>query len=38
VACDVPGAKILRRSRALSMYAISAQLQGLAYTGVPLAA
>ena len=36
MACDVPGAKILAPEPGFVMYAMSAQLQGLQYVGVPL--
>ena len=38
MACDVPGAKILAPEPGFVMYAMSAQLQGLSYIGVPLTA
>ena len=38
VACDVPGASILSPLPGFVMYAMSAQLQGLAFHGVPLTA
>jgi len=38
MACDVPGASILAPVPGFVMYAMSAQLQGLAFHGVPLAA
>lgn len=38
MACDVPGASILAPVPGFVMYAISAQLQGLAFHGVPLTA
>jgi len=38
MACDVPGAKILAPEPGFVMYAMSAQLQGLQYIGVPLTA
>ena len=38
LACDVPGASILAPVPGFVMYAISAQLQGLAFHGVPLTA
>ncbi len=38
MACDVPGASILAPVPGLVMYAMSAQLQGLAFHGVPLTA
>ena len=38
MACDVPGAKILAPEPGVVMYAMSAQLQGLSYIGVPLTA
>ena len=36
MACDVPGASILAPVPGFVMYAMSAQLQGLQFTGVPL--
>ncbi|MDR0275072.1 MAG: histidinol-phosphate transaminase [Burkholderiaceae bacterium] len=36
MACDVPGAAILAPAPSFVMYAMSAQLQGLAFHGVPL--
>ena len=36
MACDVPGASILAPVPGFVMYAMSAQLQGLKFTGVPL--
>jgi histidinol-phosphate aminotransferase len=36
MACDVPGARILAPVPGFVMYAMSAQLQGLQFTGVPL--
>lgn len=36
MACDVPGASILAPVPGFVMYAMSAQLQGLAFQGVPL--
>jgi histidinol-phosphate aminotransferase len=36
MACDVPGAAILAPEPGFVMYAMSAQLQGLKYVGVPL--
>jgi histidinol-phosphate aminotransferase len=36
LACDVPGASILAPTPGFVMYAMSAQLQGLAFHGVPL--
>jgi histidinol-phosphate aminotransferase len=36
MACDVPGAKVLAPVPGFVMYAMSAQLQGLAFVGVPL--
>jgi histidinol-phosphate aminotransferase len=36
MACDVPGAKILAPVPGFVMYAMSAQLQGLQFVGVPL--
>jgi histidinol-phosphate aminotransferase len=38
MACDVPGASILSPLPGFVMYAMSAQLQGLAFHGVPLTA
>jgi histidinol-phosphate aminotransferase len=38
MACDVPGASILAPEPGFVMYAMSAQLQGLKYVGVPLTA
>jgi histidinol-phosphate aminotransferase len=38
MACDVPGAKVLAPEPGFVMYAMSAQLQGLQYVGVPLTA
>ena len=38
LACDVPGASILAPVPGFVMYAMSAQLQGLAFHGVPLTA
>ncbi|WP_399678108.1 histidinol-phosphate transaminase [Xenophilus sp.] len=38
MACDLPGAGILAPLPGFVMYAISAQLQGLKFTGVPLTA
>lgn len=38
LACDVPGASILAPLPGFVMYAMSAQLQGLAFHGVPLTA
>ncbi len=38
MACDVPGASILSPVPGFVMYAMSAQLQGLAFHGVPLTA
>jgi histidinol-phosphate aminotransferase len=38
LACDVPGASILAPVPGFVMYAMSAQLQGLTFTGVPLTA
>jgi histidinol-phosphate aminotransferase len=38
MACDVPGASILAPVPGFVMYATSAQLQGLKFTGVPLTA
>ena len=38
MACDVPGAGILAPVPGFVMYAMSAQLQGLKFTGVPLTA
>ena len=38
LACDVPGASILAPVPGFVMYAMSAQLQGLAFHGVPLSA
>jgi histidinol-phosphate aminotransferase len=38
MACDVPGASILAPMPGFVMYAMSAQLQGLAFHGVPLTA
>lgn len=38
LACDIPGASILAPVPGFVMYALSAQLQGLAFHGVPLAA
>jgi len=38
MACDVPGASILAPLPGFVMYAMSAQLQGLKFIGVPLAA
>ena len=38
LACDVPGAKILAPVPGFVMYAMSAQLQGLEFVGVPLTA
>ena len=38
LACDVPGASVLAPEPGFVMYAMSAQLQGLAYHGVPLTA
>ena len=38
LACDVPGASILAPLPGFVMYAMSAQLQGLAFHGVPLSA
>jgi histidinol-phosphate aminotransferase len=38
LACDVPGAKILAPLPGFVMYAMSAQLQGLGFVGVPLTA
>ncbi len=38
MACDVPGASILAPVPGFVMYAMSAQLQGLAFRGVPLTA
>jgi histidinol-phosphate aminotransferase len=38
MACDVPGAGVLAPVPGFVMYAVSAQLQGLAFTGVPLTA
>jgi histidinol-phosphate aminotransferase len=38
LACDVPGASILAPVPGFVMYAASAQLQGLKFTGVPLTA
>ena len=38
VACDVPGASILAPLPGFVMYAMSAQLQGVTFHGVPLTA
>ena len=38
MACDIPGASILAPEPGFVMYAMSAQLQGLAFHGVPLTA
>ncbi|HXE21202.1 MAG TPA: histidinol-phosphate transaminase [Rhodoferax sp.] len=38
LACDIPGASILAPVPGFVMYAMSAQLQGLAFHGVPLSA
>ena len=38
LACDLPGASILAPAPGFVMYAMSAQLQGLAFHGVPLTA
>ena len=38
LACDVPGASILAPEPGFVMYAMSARLQGLKFTGVPLTA
>ena len=38
LACDVPGASILAPVPGFVMYAMSAQLQGMRFTGVPLTA
>ncbi len=38
MACDVPGASVLAPLPGFVMYGISAQLQGLAFVGVPLTA
>jgi histidinol-phosphate aminotransferase len=38
LACDVPGASVLAPLPGFVMYAMSAQLQGLAFYGVPLSA
>lgn len=38
LACDVPGAAVLAPVPGFVMYAMSAQLQGLKFTGVPLTA
>ena len=38
MACDIPGASIVAPVPGFVMYAMSAQLQGLAFHGVPLAA
>ena len=38
MACDLPGAKILAPVPGFVMYAMSAQLQGLGFVGVPLTA
>lgn len=38
LACDVPGATVLAPVPGFVMYAMSAQLQGLAFVGVPLTA
>jgi len=38
LACDVPGASVLSPLPGFVMYAMSAQLQGLAFIGVPLTA
>jgi len=38
LACDVPGASILAPVPGFVMYAMSAQLQGMKFTGVPLTA
>ena len=38
LACDVPGAKVLAPVPGFVMYAMSAQLQGLSFVGVPLTA
>ena len=38
MACDIPGASILAPVPGFVMYAMSAQLQGLRFTGVPLTA
>jgi histidinol-phosphate aminotransferase len=38
MACDVPGASVLAPVPGFVMYAMSAQLQGLAFHGVPLTA
>ena len=38
MACDMPGATILAPAPGFVMYAISAQMQGLRYVGVPLTA
>ena len=38
MACDIPGASIVAPVPGFVMYALSAQLQGLAFHGVPLAA
>ena len=38
LACDVPGASVLAPVPGFVMYAMSAQLQGLAFVGVPLTA
>jgi histidinol-phosphate aminotransferase len=38
LACDVPGGRVMAPVPGFVMYAMSAQLQGLAFTGVPLTA
>ena len=38
VACDVPGATLLAPVPGFVMYAMSAQLQGIRFVGVPLTA
>ncbi|RYF83023.1 MAG: histidinol-phosphate transaminase [Comamonadaceae bacterium] len=38
IACDLPGATVLAPAPGFVMYAMSAQLQGLRYLGVPLTA
>ncbi len=38
IACDVPGASVLAPLPGFVMYGVSAQLQGLAFVGVPLSA
>jgi len=38
LACDIPGASVLAPVPGFVMYAMSAQLQGLAFHGVPLTA